>query len=108
VEPGEWTHTGGGKYLLFKPPQCSSPPRHWAEAHPPDAALADPPSPWLPPNYCSPPSALPLGGRGAQDYKRLDGKVVSVEELEGKDAGVRAVKEAMDLYTAMVVRDLQS
>jgi hypothetical protein len=48
------------------------------------------------------------GGRGAQDYKRLDGKVVSVEELEGKDAGVRAVKEAMDLYTAMVVRDLQS
>jgi hypothetical protein len=59
-------------------------------------------------SYCSPPSALPLGGRGAQDYKRLDGKVVSVEELEGKDAGVRAVKEAMDLYTAMVVRDLQS
>jgi inorganic pyrophosphatase len=43
-----------------------------------------------------------------QDYKKLEGKVVSVEELEGRDSGVRAVKEAMDLYTAMVVRDLQS
>lgn len=43
-----------------------------------------------------------------QDYKKLEGKVVSVEELEGRDAGVRATKEAMDLYTAMVVRDLQS
>eukprot|EP00241_Pyramimonas_parkeae_P011280 CAMPEP_0114257060 /NCGR_PEP_ID=MMETSP0058-20121206/18513_1 /TAXON_ID=36894 /ORGANISM="Pyramimonas parkeae, CCMP726" /LENGTH=191 /DNA_ID=CAMNT_0001371725 /DNA_START=69 /DNA_END=644 /DNA_ORIENTATION=+ len=43
-----------------------------------------------------------------QDYKKLEGKVVSVEELEGRDAATRATKEAMDLYTAMVVRDLQS
>lgn len=42
-----------------------------------------------------------------QDYKKLEGRTVTVEEMEGTEGGVRAVKDGMDLYTTMVVRDLQ-
>eukprot|EP00238_Polyblepharides_amylifera_P013312 CAMPEP_0196582258 /NCGR_PEP_ID=MMETSP1081-20130531/38296_1 /TAXON_ID=36882 /ORGANISM="Pyramimonas amylifera, Strain CCMP720" /LENGTH=204 /DNA_ID=CAMNT_0041902767 /DNA_START=63 /DNA_END=677 /DNA_ORIENTATION=+ len=42
------------------------------------------------------------------DYKKLEGKVVTVEDIEGCESGIRAVKAGMDNYTAMVVQDLQS